>query len=138
MICFWSAVLPQLCYRYMLSSAIVKKQFYTIFMGQFLHLQSHLQKFKTAILSVNQWYWKLWLKLTIIVSINMWKSEGKQRNIWPKKEKQPSTNFFQCEDKVNISCIVLEAHINMHWSFILPFIQVNFWFKEPYVHYNCT
>ena len=38
--------------------------------------------------------------------------------------------------KINNACIVLEAYINMHWSFILPFIQVNFWFKEPYVYYN--
>ena len=44
----------------------------------------------------------------------MRKSEGKQGKICLKKEKQPSINFFQCEDKVNNSCIVLEAYINMH------------------------
>ena len=31
-----------------------------------------------------------------------------------------------------------QAYLNVHWSFILSFRQVNLWFKEPYVFYSCT
>ena len=31
-----------------------------------------------------------------------------------------------------------QAYLNVHWSFILSFSQVNLWFKEPYMFYSCT
>ena len=30
-----------------------------------------------------------------------------------------------------------QAYLNVHWSLILSFSQVNLWFKEPYVFYSC-
>ena len=61
------------------------------------------------------------------MSTNMSKGERKQGKVWLKREKQ-AFNFFQL--KIN-SCTVLQAYINVYWSFILSFSHVNFWFRGP-------
>ena len=63
------------------------------------------------------------------MSTNMWKGERKQGKVWLKREKQ-AFNFFQLRYSVN-SYNVLQAYINVYWSFILSFSHVNFWFRGP-------
>ena len=64
----------------------------------------------------------------------MWKGEREPGKVKLKKEKQ-AFNFFLCKYKF-MQCA--QAYLNVHWSFILSFSQVNLWFKEPYVFYSCT
>ena len=63
------------------------------------------------------------------MSTNMWKGERKQGKVWLKREKQ-AFNFFQLRYSVN-SYNVLQAYIDVYWSFILSFSHVNFWFRGP-------
>ena len=51
------------------------------------------------------------------------------------KRRKKTFNIFQCKDKF---MQYAQAYLNVHWSFILSFSQVNLWFKEPYVFYSCT
>ena len=63
------------------------------------------------------------------MSTNMSKGERKQGKVWLKREKQ-AFNFFQLRYSVN-SYNVLQAYINVYWSFIWSFSHVNFWFRGP-------
>ena len=115
-------MLPQLCYRYELSSASLQ-QFYITFMCK-IALRSHCQ---IITLSMTQLFGNLW----IFSSNLIWWTFGWNRNHSEKK------GFNLAKKRTNnvLPAYILQLYTDVHWSFILLFSQFIFSFREPYVHY---